>query len=113
MIQRITASIPTSAQLNGTNTIHYHGLADLQRMIEIGNKVAFKSSLSPRKYQWRAYLFSCLKNTLLCLPTGLGKTLIANMLMEAYYQQNPTKGQVFIVPTIVLVSRINVNIGAL
>ena len=73
-------------------------------MIDAGNAVASRSGLSPRRYQWRAFFFACFQNTLLCLPTGMGKTLIANLLMKAYKQRNPDKGQVFIVPTVVLVS---------
>lgn len=105
-IRKITASIPQGAPLIGSNTVHFHGSTDLQDMIEAGSAVAAKSNLDPRRYQWRAYFFSCFNNTLLCLPTGMGKTLIANMLMKAYHQRNPNQGQVFIVPTVVLVSLI-------
>ncbi|KAG4079136.1 hypothetical protein HA402_001107 [Bradysia odoriphaga] len=35
----------------------------------------------------------------------MGKTLIATMLMKAYHQRNPKKGQTFIVPTVVLVEQ--------
>lgn len=103
-IRKLTASIPQGPHLTGSNTVHFHSATDLQDMIEAGRSVAAKSNLSPRRYQWRAYFFACYNNTLLCLPTGMGKTLIANMLMKAYYQRNPNQGQVFIVPTIVLVS---------
>lgn len=104
-IRKITASIPQGVQLTGSNTVHFHGAGDLQDMIEAGSLVAAKSNLSPRRYQWRAYFFGCFNNSLLCLPTGMGKTLIANMLMKAYHQRNPNQGQVFIVPTIVLVEQ--------
>lgn len=102
-IRKITASISTSIVVTGGNTIHFHGVADLKAMVESGTTVANHSNLNPRRYQWRAYFFSCLNNVLLCIPTGMGKTFIANMTMVAYRQRNPTKGQVFIVPTIVLV----------
>jgi ERCC4-related helicase len=72
-------------------------------MIKPANVVASRCFF-PRRYQWRAYFFACLQNTLLCLPTGMGKTLIANMLMKAYHHLNPKQAQFFIVPTVVLVS---------
>lgn len=106
-IRQLKASIPQCAPLVGSNTVHFHGATDLHDMIQSGKEVATRSNLNPRRYQWRAYFFSCLNNVLLCLPTGMGKTLIANMLMKAYQQRNPDKGQVFVVPTIVLVSVTN------
>lgn len=103
-IRRITPTVRTKKTLVGSNTIHFHGIIDLPDMIKFGNFVASRSHLIPRRYQWRAYFFACMNNVLLCLPTGMGKTLIANMVMKAYRQRNPEKGQIFIVPTVVLVS---------
>lgn len=102
-IRRITASLPSEPAVLGPNTVHFHGVGDLQEMIECGSAVASRSNLNPRRYQWRAFFFGCLNNVLLCLPTGMGKTLIAQMAIKAYHQRNPNKGQVFVVPTIVLV----------
>lgn len=103
-IQRLRATVEQAAPIVGKETIHFHGIAELQAMIQYGNAVGAKANLSPHRYQWRAYFFACLNNTLLCLPTGMGKTLVANMLMKAYRMRNPDQGQVFVVPTIVLVS---------
>lgn len=103
-IRKIVATPRTSEPIVGSATVHFNGLSDLQQMIQFAKAVSERSNLDPRRYQWRSYFFSCLNNTLLCLATGMGKTLIANMLMYAYKQQNPGKGQVFVVPTIVLVS---------
>lgn len=106
-IRKITAIIPQEKSPEGPDTVHFHGASDLQDMIQAGRAVALKSGLIPKRYQWRAYFFACLQNCLLCLPTGMGKTLIANLLMKAYLQRNPEKGQVFIVPTVVLVNTFN------
>jgi CRISPR/Cas system-associated endonuclease/helicase Cas3 len=103
-IRKITATIRQNAPLIGSDTIHFHGASEFQDMVNAAKAVGSRSDLAPKRYQWRAYFFSCLNNTLLCLPTGMGKTLIANMLMKAYQQRNPLKGQVFVVPTVVLVS---------
>lgn len=102
-IQKLKATVEQTAPIIGMDTVHCHGVGELQAMIEHGNAVGMKANLTPRRYQWRAYFFACLNNTLLCLPTGMGKTLIANMLMKAYRSRNPEQGQVFVVPTIVLV----------
>lgn len=103
-IRQITAKIETNVVLVGFDTINFHGLKDLEEMINAGSAVSRRSNLYPRNYQWRSYFFSCFNNVLLCLPTGMGKTLIATMLMKAYHQRNEKKGQTFIVPTVVLVS---------
>lgn len=103
-IRRFKATIQVLGDIVGSNTVHFHGAADFQSMVEYASAVSTKALMSPRAYQWRAYFFACLHDTLLCLPTGMGKTFIANMLMKAYRVRNPTQGQVFIVPTIVLVS---------
>lgn len=102
-IRRITANIPENVPLVAINTIHFHGVLDLEDIFVAGKAVSSKSKLSPKDYQWRAFVFACFNNVLLCLPTGMGKTLIANMLMKAYHKRNAMKGQVFIVPTVVLV----------
>lgn len=103
-IKRIKATPKTTEAIFGSTTIHFNGLSDLQQMIQYGKAVSVRSHMDPRRYQWRSYFFACLNNSLLCLATGMGKTLIANMLMYAYRQRNPEKGQAFVVPTIVLVS---------
>jgi replicative superfamily II helicase len=105
-IRKLTETIRQDVPLIGSDTIHFHGVSEFHEMVNAATSVVNRSELSPRRYQWRAFFFSCLNNTLLCLPTGMGKTLIANMLMKAYQQRNPNKGQVFVVPTIVLVSNL-------
>lgn len=93
-------------QLVGQDTVHFHNTsADFQQMIGNGWAVSQKSNLTPRTSQWRSFFFACLNNTLLVLPTGLGKTLIAELLMKAYRDLNPGQYIVFIVPTIVLVDQ--------
>lgn len=103
-IRRITTTIPNNPPVLASDTVHFHSVSDLDDIIRAGKAVASKSDLSPKDYQWRGYCFACFNSVLLCLPTGMGKTLIACMLMKAYQERNPSKGQVFIVPTVVLVS---------
>ena len=42
-----------------------------------------------REYQVSIVKQALLKNTLVCLPTGLGKTLIAAVLMHNYFRWSP------------------------
>jgi hypothetical protein len=46
----------------------------------------------PREYQFHIAWTATLHNTLACLPTGLGKTLIAAVVMYNYYRWFPTVG---------------------
>lgn len=103
-IRRITVTIPENVSLVANDTVHFHNVSDMEDIIRAGQAVSSKSNLSPKDYQWRGFCFSCFNNALLCLPTGMGKTLIANMLMRAYDIRNTKKCQVFIVPTVILVS---------
>ena len=64
----------------------------------------------PTNYEVRDYQRSiaekCLfSNTLVCLPTGMGKTLIAAVVMHAFYRWYPTGIIVFMAPTKPLVAQ--------
>ena len=66
--------------------------------------------LYPTNYEVRQYQVSitqtCLfSNTLVCLPTGLGKTLISAVVMHAFYRWYPTGIVVFMAPTKPLVAQ--------
>ena len=66
--------------------------------------------LYPTNYPVRAYQESIvkqclLKNTLVCLPTGLGKTLIAAVLMYNYHRWFPEGQIIFMAPTRPLVGQ--------
>jgi len=61
--------------------------------------------ITPREYQSRI-LETCLKNnTLVVLPTGLGKTLIALMLSIEKLKQRPGSKILFLAPTRPLVEQ--------
>lgn len=79
-------------------------------MVDAGQFVSKKSNRQPRISQWKSFFFACLKNTMLVLPTGKGKTFIAEMLIKAYHDLNPGQIIVFVVPTIVLVDQQATNI---
>lgn len=54
--------------------------------VAAGAKWIYPSNMSFRQYQYDI-VSSCLyKNTLVCLPTGLGKTFIAAVVMYNFYR---------------------------
>ena len=58
---------------------------------------------SPREYQKELFLQALQRNTLVYLPTGSGKTLIAAMVLNCMKKLNPDKLMVFLVDRIPLV----------
>ena len=52
-----------------------------------------------RDYQFSICQAALLRNTLVCLPTGLGKTLIAAVVMYNFYRWFPDGKIVFVAPT--------------
>lgn len=65
----------------------------------------YPSNYPPRDYQVSIVKAALLRNTLVCLPTGLGKTLIAAVLMYNYYRWFPEGQIVFMAPTKPLVAQ--------
>ncbi|XP_028995412.1 Fanconi anemia group M protein isoform X2 [Betta splendens] len=58
-----------------------------------------------RGYQLKMSEAALFQNTLVCLPTGLGKTFIASVVMYNFYRWYPTGKIVFMAPTKPLVSQ--------
>lgn len=72
--------------------------------------IAAQSWIYPSNYPYRDYQKSItetalLSNTMVCLPTGLGKTLIAAVVMYNYYLWFPRGLIIFMAPTKPLVSQ--------
>ncbi|KAL8168583.1 UNVERIFIED_CONTAM: hypothetical protein K2H54_004768 [Gekko kuhli] len=61
--------------------------------------------LEERGYQVRAARAALEANTLLCLPTGLGKTLVAAVVLHNFYRWFPAGRAVFLAPTKPLVAQ--------
>lgn len=65
-----------------------------------------KSPLYPaRQYQQEIAATAVQHNTLVSLPTGLGKTLIASVVMYNFYRWFPTGKIIFLAPTLPLVNQ--------
>ena len=74
------------------------------------DKKAVESWVYPTNFPVREYQFSIVQtalqhNTLVCLPTGLGKTLISAVVMHNFQRWFPTGQVVFLAPTKPLVSQ--------
>ena len=69
------------------------------------NQIKLVSNFKARNYQQSIFANSLNKNTLVVLPTGLGKTIIAIMQVVYYFNQNPNKKILFLAPTKPLVEQ--------
>ncbi|MGC8600996.1 MAG: DEAD/DEAH box helicase family protein [Thermoprotei archaeon] len=58
-----------------------------------------KNSLVPREYQLNIYRNAIKKNTLVVLPTGLGKTVIAALVAAKRFEEYPDEKVVVLAPT--------------
>lgn len=72
-------------------------------MLQIDEEAAkswtFPTNVSVRQYQVNICRTALEYNTLVCLPTGLGKTLIAAVLIYNFYKFYPQGKIVFMAPT--------------
>ena len=65
----------------------------------------YPAQLVRRDYQYQAVRRALYTNSLVCLPTGLGKTLIAAVVMYNFYRWFPEGKVVFLAPTRPLVDQ--------
>lgn len=72
---------------------------------EAGEVWIYPTNYPVRDYQYNIVQRSLFTNTLVCLPTGLGKTFIAAVVMYNFYRWYPDGKVVFLAPTKPLVSQ--------
>ncbi len=72
--------------------------------LEAGRTWIYPTNYPVRKYQFDIVKSCLLDNTLVSLPTGLGKTFIAAVVMYNFYRWYPTGKVVFMAPTKVSLS---------
>nr|XP_045010510.1 Fanconi anemia group M protein isoform X3 [Jaculus jaculus] len=65
----------------------------------------YPTNFPVREYQLSISYAALLRNTLVCLPTGLGKTFIAAVVMYNFYRWFPSGKVVFMAPTKPLVTQ--------
>jgi len=67
--------------------------------ISLAGSFVYPSNYPPRQYQVEICKSAIDRNTLVVLPTGLGKTLIASVIMYNYYKWFPSGKVIFLAPT--------------
>ncbi|XP_059474472.1 LOW QUALITY PROTEIN: Fanconi anemia group M protein [Neocloeon triangulifer] len=72
---------------------------------ETGQHWVYPVNYPERKYQLDIVRTALFQNTLVCIPTGLGKTFIAAVVMFNYYRWFPNKKILFLAPTKPLVAQ--------
>ncbi|XP_043481439.1 protein PFC0760c [Leptopilina heterotoma] len=73
--------------------------------LSAGNVWVYPENYPTREYQFAIVKKSLYRNTLVCLPTGLGKTFIAAVLMYNFWRWYPKGKVVFLAPTKPLVAQ--------
>ncbi|XP_075470486.1 Fanconi anemia group M protein isoform X1 [Ascaphus truei] len=73
--------------------------------LSAGHVWIYPTNLPVRNYQFNIAYTALLHNTLVCLPTGLGKTFIAAVVMYNFYRWYPSGKIVFMAPTKPLVAQ--------
>ncbi|KAM4690578.1 Fanconi anemia group M protein [Rhinophrynus dorsalis] len=88
---------------------HHLSLPDIQNLpgfdLSAGNVWIYPTNYPVRDYQFTMSHTALLHNTLVCLPTGLGKTFIAAVVMYNFYRWYPSGKIVFMAPTKPLVAQ--------
>lgn len=73
--------------------------------VDAGQLWIYPTNYPIRDYQFNIVQKALFKNTLVCLPTGLGKTFIAAVVMYNFYRWYPSQKILFLAPTKPLVSQ--------
>ena len=84
----ISAEFDTEMEFEDTSAVpEATPLEDLPGFdVSAGSTWIYPSNMSHRKYQYEIVESCLFKNTLVCLPTGLGKTFIAAVVMYNFYR---------------------------
>jgi len=95
-----------SSDAPGVGDIHATRVEDLPGFDpEAGRIYIYPTNYPVREYQQQIVRQALVRNTMVTLPTGLGKTFIAAVVMFNYYRWYPTSKIVFMAPTKPLVAQ--------
>ena len=104
-----TTSDSTATCTSRGNAMSTHNTSLIEEMpgcdVEAGGQWIYPVNYPLRDYQFNIVQKCLFKNTLVCLPTGLGKTFIAAVVMYNFYRWYPQGKIVFLAPTKPLVSQ--------
>ncbi|KAM4663535.1 Fanconi anemia group M protein [Discoglossus pictus] len=95
-----SSAVPAGQELSATNI---HNLPGFD--LSAGSMWVYPTNFPVREYQFNISQTALLNNTLVCLPTGLGKTFIAAVVMYNFYRWYPSCKIVFMAPTKPLVAQ--------
>ncbi|XP_069691235.1 Fanconi anemia group M protein isoform X2 [Periplaneta americana] len=87
------------------NSVLYKGKDAEGFDLSSGNNWIYPTNYPVRQYQYDIVRSALFKNTLVCLPTGLGKTFIAAVVMYNFYRWFPKGKVIFMAPTKPLVNQ--------
>ena len=73
--------------------------------VTCGTQWIYPNNLAVRSYQYNIVQKALFTNTLVTLPTGLGKTFIAAVVMYNFYRWYPSGKVIFLAPTKPLVAQ--------
>ncbi|XP_053553653.1 Fanconi anemia group M protein [Bombina bombina] len=96
-------AVPTSANGHHLSSTAIQSLQGFD--LSAGNVWIYPTNFPVRDYQFNIAHTALLQNTLVCLPTGLGKTFIAAVVMYNFYRWYPSCKIVFMAPTKPLVAQ--------
>ncbi|XP_030640988.1 Fanconi anemia group M protein [Chanos chanos] len=90
----------------GSEDVSHKQHADLPGFDSSSGKIwIYPTNYPIRDYQLKISEAALFQNTLVCLPTGLGKTFIASVVMYNFYRWYPSGKIVFMAPTKPLVAQ--------
>ena len=98
-VENVSSAICQS-QLQPSEPMIYY---DTWGLTHTSQEIDFLTQQCPRDYQRELFLSVMRRNTLVCLPTGSGKTLVAAMALSCMKKLNPNKLTVFLVDRVPLV----------
>jgi len=94
------SGVPSVGSINATEVEDLPGFDP-----EAGRIWIYPTNFPVREYQLRIVRQALVRNTMVTLPTGLGKTFIAAVVMYNFYRWYPTSKIVFMAPTKPLVAQ--------
>jgi len=94
------SEVPSVASTNATEVKDLPGFD-----LEAGRIWIYPTNYPVREYQLQIVRQALVRNTMVTLPTGLGKTFIAAVVMFNFYRWYPTSKIVFMAPTKPLVAQ--------
>ncbi|XP_077522214.1 FA complementation group M isoform X1 [Amblyomma americanum] len=106
MDETLAGNLPSTSFAQGAYPSTQKALENLEGFdVVAGQTWIYPTNYPVRSYQFNIVQTALFKNTMVILPTGLGKTFIAAVVMYNFYRWYPTGKIVFMAPTRPLVAQ--------